>query len=317
MVKEVLISGSSGFVGSNFREYIKDYPNIEVRRLVRSINDFNASHDILWNDLKELPNSTNAIIHLAGMAHDLKNTNDASIYFEINTKLTIKLFNLFLASNASKFIFVSSVKAAADSLNGVLTEETECVPFTPYGQSKYKAELAIMDLLVQYNESHPTQVKTLFILRPCMIHGPGNKGNLNLLYQLIKKGIPYPLGAFNNQRSYLSIQNLCFVLEKLLNGNFPGGIFNLADDAPLSTNDLIHIMADAQGKKSRIWNFPKSFIQFVAKLGDKLHLPLNSDRLQKLTESYVVDNSKIKSLLKTTFPISARQGLVYTFKSFN
>jgi nucleoside-diphosphate-sugar epimerase len=94
-------------------------------------------------------------------------------------------------------------------VEGVLTEEVEPKPLTHYGKSKLMAE--------EYILSQPLSVgKSYYILRPCMIHGPGNKGNLNLLYQIVQKGIPYPLAAFENKRSFLSIENLCFIGAKTL-----------------------------------------------------------------------------------------------------
>jgi hypothetical protein len=72
------------------------------------------------------------------------------------------------------------------------------------------------------------------------------------------------------------------------------------------------------GKKSRIWHFNKKAIELAAKAGSVLHLPLNTERLQKLTENYVVSNTKIKSALGiSAMPISAAKGLVNTLKSFS
>jgi nucleoside-diphosphate-sugar epimerase len=312
---QLLISGSSGFVGSNFKSYLAPFNGYNIRDLVRQKTS-NSSQDISWELTNGLPEEIYAVLHFAGKAHDLKNTSDASVYFEVNTKLSIHLFKAFLNSNAHKFIFISSVKAVADKVDGILTEETICDPLTAYGQSKYQAELAMQKLLAKYN-ANIASPKILYILRPCMIHGPGNKGNLNLLYQLIKKGIPYPLGAFENKRSFLSIENLCFVLKKLLDKNYEGGTYQIADDDALSTNQLIEIIAEADHRQSKIWHIPEVFIESMAKIGDALHLPFNTELLQKLTESYVVDNAKIKQLLNSELPIKARDGLLRTIRSFN
>jgi nucleoside-diphosphate-sugar epimerase len=160
--------------------------------------------------------------------------------------------------------------------------------------------------------------KRLFILRPCMIHGPGNKGNLNLLYKVVEKGIPYPLAAFQNKRSFLSIDNMTFVISGILNSSdVPGGVYNLADDESLSTNELIEIIAKAAGKRPRLWALPAGLIKGLAAIGDKLRLPLNTERLTKLTESYRVSNQKIKRALHITeLPTSAKDGLYSTIKSF-
>lgn len=151
-----------------------------------------------------------------------------------------------------------------------------------------------------------------------MIHGPGNKGNLNLLYNLVSKGLPWPLGAFENKRSLCSIDNLCFIIKELIEReDIPSGVYNVADDEALSINELIGLIAQSQNKSPRVWNISKSFIKIVAKIGDYLHLPLNSERLQKLTESYLVSNAKIKHALGKELPISAKVGLLKTFKSFS
>ena len=157
-----------------------------------------------------------------------------------------------------------------------------------------------------------------YILRPCMIHGPGNKGNLNLLYGVVKKGIPWPLGAFENKRTFVSIENLCAVIEGLLEKNVPSGTYQMADDESLSTNELIEIMAGTLGRKARIWRFPAKLVRAAAKTGDALRLPLNSERLKKLTESYVVSNAKIKKALGwKKMTVRAGDGMRKTLESFS
>lgn len=264
-----------------------------------------------WDDLDEnkIP-QVDAVIHLAGKAHDLKKTFGPEVYFKVNTGLTQKMYDWFLKSSAGKFIFFSSVKAAADFVPGdILTEDVVPNPVGPYGESKIKAE--------EYILSHPAADKQVYILRPCMIHGPGNKGNLNLLYGVVKKGVPWPLGAFENHRCFTSIDNLCFVIKGLLVKEVESGIYNMCDDEALSTNGLITVICKALGKKARIWYLPKGLMNGMAKVGDGLHLPLNSERLTKLTEDYVVSNAKIKKALGIDkMPMRAEEGLTQTIKSF-
>ena len=139
--------------------------------------------------------------------------------------------------------------------------------------------------------------RQVYILRPCMIHGPGNKGNLNLLYNVVKKGIPWPLGAFENRRSFTSIDNLCYVMEGLLTKDVPSGIYHMGDDEAMSTNELIATICEVMGKKSHIWKMNKGLMEGCAGLGSLLHLPLNIERLRKLSENYVFVNAKIKNAL--------------------
>ena len=150
-----------------------------------------------------------------------------------------------------------------------------------------------------------------------MIHGPGNKGNLNLLYNVVSKGIPWPLGAFDNRRTFTSVENICFAVNGLLTQEIASGIYNMGDDEPLSTNELIEIICSTVGKKAHIWRIPVGLMTFGAKVGGWLHLPLNSERLRKLTENYVSSNDKIKKALGVAqMPVSARDGLRRTLESF-
>lgn len=150
-----------------------------------------------------------------------------------------------------------------------------------------------------------------------MIHGPGNKGNLNLLYGVVKKGIPWPLGAFENRRTFTSIDNLCYIINGLLAKDIESGIYNINDDEAVSTNELIEIICNAMGKKAHIWRIPRGLMEGFAKIGGLLHLPLNPERLQKLTENYVSSNAKIKKALGIEkLPVRARDGLKETIRSF-
>ncbi|WP_113637121.1 NAD-dependent epimerase/dehydratase family protein [Nubsella zeaxanthinifaciens] len=293
-----IITGSSGFVGQNLLAYLKtaDIATID-RKQLQSIT-------------AEQLNGTHTIVHLAGKAHDLKKTSNPEEYYQVNYELTKKLYDAFLASDATKFIFISSVKAAADTVDGVLTEEYEPNPITDYGKSKLMAEQHIQ------GQALP-EGKMYYILRPCMIHGPGNKGNLNLLYQFVQKGIPYPLAAFENKRSFLSVENLCFIIKQLVEKNVNSGVYNVADDKALSTNSVVGILAQSSKQKAKLWKISSRLIKALAKVGDILKLPLNSERLQKLTESYVVSNSKIKNALNVELPLDTIEGLAITAESFN
>lgn len=178
-----------------------------------------------------------------------------------------------------------------------------------------KAENYIKDCLSSNTKSY--KERDVIILRPCMIHGPGNKGNLNLLYGFVKKNLPWPLGAFENHRTFTSIDNLTFVISGLLAQPVESGIYNMADDVALSTNELIEVMCLAMGQKPHIWHVNKALIKFLANTGNILHLPLNTFRLTKLTENYVVSNAKIKRALGIdSMPVDARDGLSKTIKSF-
>lgn len=311
----ILITGIHGFVGSNFVTALKEQHTLYGLDIVAPEKE-GVVKTFSWEDLDNgaLP-QIDSIVHLAGKAHDTKNKSAAEVYFKVNTGLTQKIFDYFLASSARKFIFFSTAKAAADRVEGVLTEEVVPAPVGPYGESKIKAEEYILGKLKSENEK--LKDKQVYILRPCMIHGPGNKGNLNLLYSVVRKGIPWPLGAFENRRTFTSIENVCFVVNGLLTKEVQSGIYNMGDDEALSTNELIEEICKSLGKKASIWHLPKGVMTGVAKVGGWLHLPLNPDRLQKLTENYVSSNEKIKKALGIEkMPVDARSGLQRTLESF-
>ena len=307
---KILITGIHGFVGSNLVEYLKKDNEIYGLDIVVPEKD-GVVKTFSWDDLDagDIP-AIDAIIHLAGKAHDTKNKSAAEVYFRVNTGLTQKVFDYFLSSEAKKFVFFSTAKAAADRVEGVLTEGVVPNPVGPYGESKIKAEEYIL------SKERPSQ-KQVYIFRPCMIHGPGNKGNLNLLYSVVRKGIPWPLGAFENRRTFTSVENICFVVNGVLTKDVPSGIYNMGDDEALSTNELIEEICKSIGKKAHIWRLPKGLMTGIAKVGGWIHLPLNPDRLQKLTENYVSSNAKIKKALGIEkMPVDARKGLHMTLESF-
>ncbi len=299
---QITITGASGFVGQNLKKYLSDIDDYEITALSLRNNDWKNS----------LEKNADVMIHLAGKAHDTSNTSAGDEYFKINRDLTITLFDKFLESNIKDFFYFSSVKAVADTIDNVLEENLIGSPLTSYGKSKLQAEEYLL------RKSLP-EGKRLFIIRPCMIHGPGNKGNLNLLYKVVKKRIPWPLAAFQNERSFLGIDNLCYLIESMIKKiDLPSGVYNFADDKALSTNELVELIAETLGKKAKLWEIPVSVIKLIAKIGNILPLPLNTERLKKLTESYLVSNTKIKKALNiTTLPMSSKEGLVKTFQSFN
>ena len=312
---KILITGVHGFVGSNLVKALSKDNIIYGLDIIDPVKE-GVKFTFKWEDLDKegMVPEMDAIIHLAGKAHDTKNQAAAEVYFKVNRDLTIKIFDYFCAHpNIKKFVFFSTAKAAADKVDGILTEDVVPAPVGPYGESKIAAE----QYLLSKTEEVRSKGKDVYIFRPCMIHGPGNKGNLNLLYNLVKKGIPWPLGAFENRRTFTSIENICFAVNGVLTKDVPSGIYNMGDDEALSTNELIEEICKSLGKKAHIWKLPKGLMTGVATLGGWLHLPLNPERLRKLTENYISSNAKIKKALRVErMPVNARDGLRMTLENF-
>lgn len=291
---KIFLTGASGFVGQSIIRNFKSgyFFNQFVRDTKCNISD------------------EFAVFHFAGKTHDLKKVLVPDEYYKVNTELTKEVFDAFLISKSKVFITLSSVKAIADYASNELLEDDTPHPLTEYGKSKLLAEKYILSKPIPYD-------KRVYILRPCMIHGPGDKSNLFLLYKLVSKNIPWPLGDFENLRSFCSIDNLIFIIKELMEReDIPSGVYNVADDEPISTNEIIRLIAQFKSRKSMIWNIPKRFIGYCALLGDKFFLPINSERLQKLTSSYVVSNKKIKNVLGKSLPLTSREGLLKTFQSY-
>lgn len=313
---KILITGVHGFVGSNLVSYMALQNELYGLDIIAPEKE-GVIKTFSWDDLDagRVP-EVDAIIHLAGKAHDTKNQAAAEVYFKVNRDLTIKMFDYFCAHPLiKKFVFFSTAKAAADKVDGVLTEDVIPSPVGPYGESKIAAENYILGCIK--NRPDQFEGRDVYIFRPCMIHGPGNKGNLNLLFSVVRKGIPWPLGSFDNRRTFTSIENICFAVNGVLTKDVPSGIYNMGDDEALSTNELIEEICKSLGKKAHIWKLPKGLMNGVAKVGGWLHLPLNPERLRKLTENYISSNAKIKTALGVEkMPVDAREGLKVTLQSF-
>jgi nucleoside-diphosphate-sugar epimerase len=292
-VKTIYITGHSGFVGKNLIDEFKS--QFIFTKHVKG-NDFLINEEI--------------VIHLAGKAHDLKKVADDKEYYEVNTELTKNVFNSFMKSDAKVFIFLSSVKAVADFSNEPLTEDVIPNPITHYGKSKLLAEEYISSFKLPDN-------KRVFILRPCMIHGANNKGNLNLLFKVVSFRIPWPLGAFNNQRSFCSVHNLIGIIKKIiLIDSIPSGIYNVSDTGYISTNRLVEIISLSLNRKPLILKIPKSIVKTLAKIGSIFSLPFNEERLEKLTENYMVSNKKLLEFIDSDLPFSIEYGLENTLRTF-
>lgn len=296
----ISIFGSTGFIGQNLVKGISK--NYKLNQI--SIRDKN------W---KVALQNSDVFINLIGKAHDHKGTATEQDFYYANVELAKQVFNAFKESNASLLIHISSLAALEElESNHELHEEDVPNPKSWYGKSKREAEKWLLD---QDLPAH----KKLVILRPPMVHGEGDKGNLGLLYKLISKGIPYPLASFNNERSFISIDNFNFFIQEIIKqqDKLKSGIYHIADDQPIATSTVISIIKKIENKNIPNLSLPKSLIKFIAKIGDVIPIPLNSTRLKKMTSNLVLSNTKIKTALGITkLPFTAEEGMYKTIKSF-
>ncbi|MCG2590817.1 NAD-dependent epimerase/dehydratase family protein [Rhodohalobacter sulfatireducens] len=314
MNNKIVLTGVRGFVGTNLKKYLSqktDFILVGASRDKYSLKTSSAYLDDIcsYDEIYKGTHEFDAYVHLAGKVIGVNNKGENNDFFEVNYEQTKRVFDRFANDpSAKKFIFISTIHVLTEKPQGVLDEEYKPQPFTPYGKSKFLAE--------NYIKENCPDGKKYYILRPSMIHGPGNKGNLNLLYALISKGLPYPIGKVNNKRSFVSIENFSFIIKEILSNDINAGLYHIADDEPTYTHDLIQLIATELNMKPKIININLNLLKFAAKLGNYLPIPINEYRLQKLTGDFVVSNEKIKEEIRKPLPITATEGLRRTIKSF-
>ncbi|MBC7387695.1 MAG: NAD-dependent epimerase/dehydratase family protein [Opitutaceae bacterium] len=301
----ILLTGATGFVGQNFINYFSTRKtNFHIFALSRESSQTNSGF-ITWlynqTDFNKVlsDNDIYAVIHLAGKAHDIKNTSQAEEYFDVNYGITKNLFDAFANSQASKFIFLSSIKAVGDDQSYISNALDLSEPQTPYAKSKREAEKYIQNYVLSNGKSY-------YILRPTLIYGAGVKGNLATLIKFANKGLPYPFESFENKRSYLSVNNLSFIFIKLIENEYESMTLNIANEDAISTKELISIIYKALGKKPSSLSFPQGLIKTLAKMGDIIPLPINSEKLNKITSSFVVDTAEMIKKLGFSLPETTR-----------
>lgn len=296
----ISIIGASGFIGRNLTQKLS--------------KDFEVKNVSLRNEnWKNQLSDAEVLINLVGKAHDHKGTATESDFFHANLELTKQIFEAFKKTDSKVLIHISSLAALEETeSNKALVETDNTNPQSFYGNSKREAEKWLLEQELSIN-------KKIIILRPPMVHGPGDKGNLGLLYKLISKGIPYPLAAFNNKRSFISIDNFSYFIEEIINKHIDldSGIYHIADDEAISTSSIIDIIKKIENKSVPNLSFPKPLVKLLAKVGDVIPFPLNTIRLKKMTSDLIVSNQKIKTALGISkLPMTAEEGIIKTIKSF-
>lgn len=294
---KIIILGASGFVGSNLLKELNNCTGVSLR---------NSN----WK--KELVDSK-IIINLVGKAHDHDGRATKEDYKYANVEIAKQVYSAFVDSSAEILIHISSLAAVEEYEARIpLMENDPCSPQSWYGKTKREAESWLLN-------QKPNGEKKVFVLRPPMIHGPGDKGNLRVLFNFFSKGLPYPLGAFKNQRSFICIDNFIYFIEEIIEkyNTLKPGLYHLADDEAISTHDIVEVINEVTGKKILILSLPKFLIKGISKVGDFIPLPLNSIKLRKMTSTLLVSNKKLKSELNIdSLRVKAKEGVRKTIKSF-
>jgi nucleoside-diphosphate-sugar epimerase len=291
----VLVTGANGFIGRAVCRALRDAAHT-VRACVRVlpahpvpgcelvvIGDINAETG--WSAALA---GVDAVVHLASRTHN--KTDDAEAHAEhrrLNVDGSARLARDALEAGVQVFVYMSSIKVNGErstvNAQGVpirFTGDDPPHPITNYGYSKWQAEQVLHEIL------RGTAMR-LVVLRPPLVYGPGQKGNLQRLMRATDKGIPLPFAGLENRRSLIDVDNLAVAVVVTLAADCTAaGTYTLAD-VDLSSADLIRAMATALGKRPRLFWLPRLSLLPVARIVGC------GAQMEKITGTLIVDSKRI------------------------
>lgn len=274
---KTLITGSSGYLGGSFIKQYKDkYQFDTFSLLTQKIEDINF-------------NGLDVVLHCAALVHQ-KVEQPYEKYHEINVEYTVALAKLAKQNRVKQFVFMSTIAVYGEGLQRV-DENTKCNPISAYGKSKLEAEKQLLEL----NDDK----FVVSIIRPPMVYAKDAPGNIDALVKLVKKVPVLPLGGIENKRSFVYVGNLCHLVDVIIQ-SMACGIFLASDDRPLSTTELVELIAKGLGRKVYLVKIP--FFESLLKL-------LKPSFHKRLYGSLEVDNTLTKEKLKLKNPYSVEEGM--------
>lgn len=290
--ERILITGATGFAGRHLVNHLTGEGR-NLRALVRRPSTSlpgeveqvvlppNSSYDP--TALVPACHGIASVVHLAARVHQMSTSarRDEAGFVRDNVDFTSALFTAASLAGARRFIFASSVKAVGESSDHPLTESVPLFPLDAYGRSKAAAERAL--------SSHADGVEVI-ILRFPLIYGPLMKGNLISLLQLIRRGLPLPLGGLTNRRSIVSVENAVAVLASAGSGGVPAGLYNVCDPVSISTTRLVEVLAEGMNLRARLFSVPHRVWRMAGPVGTRLagSLELDCSRLRSTCAWYPV-----------------------------
>jgi len=295
MKNNCLVTGATGFVGHALikKSLSSSYHVVAAIRseqpiLGLDVEVINVGDILAKTDWSKALNGVDVLIHCAARAHIMNDSvaDPLAEFRQVNTAGTLNLARQAAEAGVRRFVFISSIK-----VNGELTEgtpfspEDSFIPTDPYGLSKYEAEQSLLALTKETGME-------VVIIRPTLVYGLGVKGNFASLLKWMKKGIPLPFGAINNQRSLVALDNLVsFIIHCIDHPKAANEVFLISDGKDVSTTELLRKVALAFGKKALLLPIPISIMTLAAKLLGK------GDMANRLFGSLQVDSSKARDLL--------------------
>lgn len=304
---KVLVTGANGFIGRSLCGALRS-KHYAVVAALRSLNMSRADiEQVVINSIDGSSDwvlalkTVDVVVHLAARVH-IMNDNLADPLAEfrkVNVEGTLNLARQAAAVGVKRLIFISSVKVngEATSLGSPFTEQNIANPQDAYAISKFEAEQGLLELATQTGME-------VVIIRPPLVYGAGVKANFANMMRAIKRGLPLPLGAIYNKRSFVSVQNLVSLIVHCIEHPAAANqVFLVSDGYDLSTTELLRQCAAALGVKSRLIPVPQKLIEFGAYILGK------NDLAQRVCGNLQVDISKARTLLGWEPPFSVKDGL--------
>lgn len=276
----LIITGSSGFIGANFIKNTNDLSIVEVDLLTQKVNDINSS-------------GIDTVLHLAALVHQMKGAPEEQ-YFKINRDLALEVAKKAKLEGIKHFVFMSTAKVFGESTTGkpAWDENSECHPEDAYGRSKFEAERLLLDLQDEHFK--------VAVVRSPLVYGVGVKANMYNLVKLVNRCPVLPLGGINNVRSMVYVGNLVALLKHIIQTQ-ASGIFIAGDKQPLSTTQLTQLIATASHKKIVLIKVP----EFIRNLLKRVKPSI----VERLFGSLELDNTKTNSELRFIPPYSSEDGI--------
>ncbi len=291
----VAVTGASGLVGSAVCKYLTQtgHDVVAISRDPDALDSvLKISLDVVACDqLEQLCDALlgcEAVIHTVGVAHESSDFADVTDFLRVNVGSAEKIARASLHANVKLLIYLSSVKAVGEesSLDSrgdpvPLTDESTPRPQDLYGKSKLEAEETIARTLEDSGVNFVS-------LRPPLVYGAGQKGNLVRLFRIIATRIPLPLASVKNKRSLISVNNLADAIETIVSCAEikPGRYF--VTDASLSLPELIRAIGSALKVNVLLLPFPVPLLSLVTKLVGQ------SKTFNKLAHSLIIDDANFR-----------------------
>jgi nucleoside-diphosphate-sugar epimerase len=313
MIKSVLLTGANGFVG---RQVAKTLLAREFK-LTCALRQLSAgmagSREVIIGnidartDWSACLNDVDVVIHVAARVHVMDETSGDPLgeFRKVNVEGSLNLARQAVAAGVKRFVYVSSIKVNGEGTTGTpYTAFDTPAPLDPYGRSKLEAEVALLAL------SRENGLEVV-IVRPPLVYGPGVRANFQRLMQLVKSGLPLPLGAIANRRSMVALDNLADLLVLCASHPAaPGNVFLVSDGQDVSISELLRLLAGGMGKRACLIPVPQALIAWSARLVGK------SAVADRLLGSLQVDIEHTKSTLDWAPVVAVREAVQATARSF-